>query len=259
MQRPGALEPQPTGAELVAAVAERELLRLFGMPRGRRLEGELRERVDRARAWYAAHGRPFSTSRRVPLAGLEADEVALEGGVTLRCRSLAESLRSAGARAVAVLAVSAGREVAAEVKALWARECPDEAYVLDRLAAAVAEALVLRASGSSCRDASRAGETLLRVHAPGCSDFDLADQQRLMAVLGAIPGAEGRVALGAIELLPTGALDPPQSLLAAAGLTRERLPAASPEDLCRGCALDPCGFRRAPFASRAGVRAPMLD
>jgi hypothetical protein len=259
MRAPHELGPEHTGAALAAAVRERELLRLFGMPRGRKLEGDLRERVDSARSWYAEHGRPFAAVRQVALAGLTATEVALEGGVTLRSGSLAESLRGSNAHAVAVLAVSAGREVAAEAAARWKQDRPEEAYVLDRFAAAVAETLVLRASESFCREASPAGETLLRAHSPGCGGFDLRDQHRLMAVLGGTERAEGRLAFGPIELLPSGALDPQHSLLAAAGVTRLRVAASTADDLCRGCSLDPCGFRRAAYASRAGVRAPMLD
>jgi hypothetical protein len=242
----------PDSAELAAAVDERELLRLLGMPRGRPLDGELRARAETARAWYAAHGRPYAAVRRVAVQEATVD-VRLAEGAVLRSRGLADSLRQSNGRAVLVLAVSAGREVAAEVARAWADDRPDEAYVLDRFAAAVAEALVLRASAAECRAASGRGETLLPPRSPGCSDFAIGDQHRLMALLGGEPRADERVGLGPIELLPSGALDPQHSLLAVVGVTRDQQPATTPEALCRSCTLASCAYRRAP--ARRSARA----
>ena len=236
----------PAAAELAGAVGERELLRLLGLPRGRELEGELRTRSDAARGWYARYGRPFVATRKVEAQDLTATGVVLSDGSELRSARLAEGLRVARGHAVLVAAVSAGREVAAEVARAWAEGRPDEAYFLDRFAAAVTEELVRQASGAECRSASEAGETLLSPHSPGCGDFAIGDQHRLMALLGARPAGAERVALGPVELLPSGALDPPHSLLAALGVTRHALPATTAEALCRGCELDPCTFRRAP-------------
>jgi hypothetical protein len=179
----------------------------------------------------------------------------LADGSELRSGGLAEGLRVTNGHAVLALAVSAGREVAAEVARAWSEDRPDEAYFLDRFAAAVTEALVLRAAGAECRSASRAGETLLPPHSPGCGDFEIGDQHRLMALLGGRPSGGDRVALGPVELLPTGALDPPHSLLAALGVTRQALEATTPEALCRGCELDPCAFRRAPAATEQRLEA----
>ena len=232
-------------------MSERELLRMLGLPRGRELEGDLRARADGARAWYAAHGRPFAATLRVAVEDVGATVVRLADGTELRSASLALGLRATRGHAVVVMAVSAGREVAAAVAHAWADERPDEAYFLDRFAAAVAEALVLQASGAACRAASDAGETLLPPLSPGCGSFEIGDQHCLMALLGATPAADERVALGPIELLSTGALDPPHSLLAALGVTRQPLAATAPEDLCRACELEPCAFRRAPHSSAA--------
>ena len=244
---------QPDPAALAAAVRERELLRLLGMPRGRKLEGELRARAHAARLWYAEHGRPFVATRRLDVREATAAAVTLAEGTALGSARLAAGLREAHGHAVLVLAVSAGREVAAEVARAWDGDRPDEAYVLDRFAVAVTEALVLHASGAECRVASGRGETLLPPHSPGCSDLEIGAQHRLLALVGGTPSTAGRVALGPIELLPSGALDPPHSLLAVRGVTREPLAATTPETLCRGCDLEPCAYRRAP--ARAMARA----
>lgn len=244
---------RPRAAELAAAVSEQELLRLYGLPRGREPEAAALSRSQAARAWYAAEGRPFVATRRVAVAALAASEVELADGTAMRSGALADALRATRGHAVLVLAASAGREVAAEAAALW-KERPDEAFFLDRFAAAVTEALVLWAAARACREASGAGETLLPPRSPGCGDFEIGDQQRLARLLGAVPMSEERLRLGPIELLATGAMDPPHSLLAALGVTRERLATARPEDLCRGCELEPCSFRRARFAGPS--RAP---
>jgi len=252
----GAQSENMPSARLAAAVGERELLRLLGLPRGRALEGDLRSRADEARAWYAEHGRPFAATRRVGVEPFESDAVRLADGTELRSPALAADLRAGEGFAVLVLAASAGREVGAEVARRWTDARPDEAWFLDRFAAAATEALVLLASAAACREASGAGATLLPPRSPGCAGFALADQHRLMALLGAAPAPNERMALGPIELLRSGALDPPHSLTAAFGLTRRPLAATTPEALCRGCALDPCRFRRAPpAATKPAVRA----
>jgi hypothetical protein len=182
--------------------------------------------------------------------------VRLEDGAELRSAALAERLQGGAAHALLALAASAGREAADEVARLWAAERPDEAYFLDRFAAAVTERLVFWAQGVVCRASEPAGETLLPHLSPGCGHFDLADQHRVMALLtGLSPLDEEAARLGPIALLASGALDPPHSVLAVLGVTRGRVEAA-PQDLCRACDLDPCSFRRAAFA---GKSRPVLE
>jgi len=241
----------PQAREIAASVSERETLRLLGLPRGRALEGDLLDRAEGARDWYARHADPFVATRRVALLQVEGDAVHLEGGVRLASAVLAARLASAEAHGLLALAATAGPAVADEVKRLWAEERPDEAYFLDRFAAAVTERLVFWASGEVCRASEAKGETLLPHLSPGCGQWDLADQHQVMRLLaGPRDPARETVRLGPMDLLPSGALHPQYSLLAVLGVTRRRVEAA-PEDLCRACDLDPCGFRRAPFQSAA--------
>jgi hypothetical protein len=251
----------PSAAEMAALVTEREMLRLLGLPRGRALEGDLLDRARGAREWYTHHGDPFVASRRVaiPAAGSRegslVDRVLVEDGTELRSAVLAQRLEAGTAHALVALAASAGRAVAAEVKRLWAAERPDEAYFLDRFAVGVTERLVFWASGELCRGSERSGETLLAHLSPGCGHWDLRDQHRVMAILTGEknpPGAEETARLGPIGLLSSGALDPQHSVLAVLGVTR-RKGTTTPEDLCRACDLDPCAFRRAPFAAVAAA------
>jgi hypothetical protein len=219
------------------------------MPRGAALEGDVRDRVEAARAWYAERGRPWAAARRAAIRSCEGGAVRLEDGTELRSALLGERLREGEAHGVVALAATAGREVADEVAARWATDRPDEAYFLDRFAAAVTERLVFWAAGELCRSSESAGETLLQHLSPGCGQWELADQHRVMALL--VDGAR----LGPLELLPSGALHPQHSLLAVLGVTR-RVAATSPEDLCRECDLTSCAFRRAPCSGRTS-RAPL--
>jgi hypothetical protein len=243
-----------TGAELVAAVPDREYLRLLQLPRNRPLDGDLRARADGARDWYARHGRPFAATRRVGLGPLGAATVTLETGEVLSGAALADRLRTGEAHAIVALAASAGPEVAAEAARLWATERPDEAFFLDRLAVAATERLVFWAAAALCRESASAGETLLPHLSPGCGHWDLAEQHRLMWLLTGRASGNGapdeEASLGPVRLLPSGALDPQHSVLAVFGVTR-RVLAPTPEDLCRSCDLDPCAFRRAPFTASA--------
>jgi hypothetical protein len=241
---PAVALPAPATA-LAAAVPEREYLRLLGLPRGRALEGELLDRANGARAWYAGHGHPFVATRRVALREVGPTSVTLETGAELRSTVLADRLRAGEGHALVVLAASAGCEVADEAARLWATDRPDEAFFLDRFAVAVTERLVFWASATICRASEPAGETLLPHLSPGCGHWDLADQHRLMALL---TGEDAGTILGPIALLPSGALRPQHSVLAALGVTHRPF-AATPEDLCRSCDLDPCAFRRAPFTA----------
>ena len=259
---------QATGAELAAEVSAREYNRLLQLPRDRELEGDLKERADAARAWYAQYGKPFVAVRRIPLesvgraslpanldqpdstAGTEArptnetDESTVNaGGVTLHSLVLARRLQAGEAHALMLLAASAGTEIAAEAARLWTDGRPDEGYFLDRFAVAVTERLIFWASATLCRASEAAHETLLPHLSPGCGNWDIADQHRLWSLL-----AGGASTLGPMRILETGALDPQHSVLAAMGVTRKNV-ASSPEHLCRSCDLARCAFRRAPFAA----------
>jgi hypothetical protein len=236
-----------SAGELAAAVPEGEYLRLLGMPRSRGLDGDLRDRASGARAWYARHGQPFVATRRVHIEVLGPASVTLETGAELRSPALAERLRAGEAHALLVLAASAGREVAEETGRLWAGDRPDEAFFLDRLAVAVAERLIFWASAALCRASEPTRETLLPHLSPGCGHWDLADQHRLMSLL---TGEAGGTVLGPVQLLPSGALHPQHSALAALGVARRPF-ANTPEALCSSCDLDPCAFRRASHTGSA--------
>ena len=235
--------PALAAQEVAAALPEREYRRLLQWPRGRDLPAELRDRAQAARRWYARHGRPYLAMRRIGLRAIEGKRVTLDTGLVLTDATLAAVLRDAGAHALAIVVASAGREVAGESAIRWAAGWPDEAYFLDRLAAGVAEDLLARATTGLCRELAPRHEQLLPHQSPGCGDWDLADQHRLMQVLGADRGP--------VTLLASGALEPQHSVLAAFGIAGRPAAATRPASACRRCDLDPCAFRRRPFQGPA--------
>src|SRR5690349_6015594 len=86
-------------------VEEREYARLLGYPWGTPLEGEVLERARTAAEWYEKHGKP-----------------------RVYCVS-------------DITGITAGHEVDREVERLWRCDAVDDAYFLDRYAAAVVENL----------------------------------------------------------------------------------------------------------------------
>ncbi len=217
-----------------------EYKRLLGLPRSRELEGDLLDRAQKAREWYANHGDPFVACRTIELNNISSPVVRLSEGTELTSVQLSERLRTGEAHALVVLAATAGTAVANEVATHWAQDRPDEAFFLDRFAVGVTEHLIQWSSAFLCRASEPSNETLLPHLSPGCGHWDLVDQHRLMALM------TNDARLGPIELLPSGALHPQHSILAALGVTHRKF-SATPRDICRSCDLDPCAFRRAPF------------
>ncbi len=154
--------------------------RLLGYPAGKPLEGDVLARADEALDWYRRYGKPRVTTRVV-------------GSETLA-------------------AITAGKEVEDEVAKLWAADRVDEAYFLDRLAAAVVEHLAL---------------SLGTPRSPGHKGFPLEEQGHLYAQLSPLE----------IELLPSGMLNPKNSLLAVFG------PENTSGSPCSCCDWK-CNFRR---------------
>jgi len=157
-----------------------EYARLLGYPAGKPLEGDVLARAEEALDWYRRNGKPRVVTRVV-------------GEETLA-------------------AITAGVEVEDEVARLWAEERVDEAYFLDRLAAAVVEHLAL---------------SLGKPRSPGHKGFPFEEQFRLYSQL----------APADIGILPSGMLSPKNSILAVYG------PSAGDGSPCSDCDWR-CSFRR---------------
>jgi len=237
---------EPAAADMAAQVTPEEYARLLLIPRHKLQEEELAERARTARAWYAAHGRPWIGARRVDVTGLDAGGVRLATGQSFASAALAERLRAAESHAVVAVAATAGPEAGAEYKRHWHEGRPDEGFFVERFAVGITEQLVRYAAVWACRTGEASGETALFHASPGCGSWPLEDQARLMGVLA----GDGQSNVGPVRMWPTGALSPAQSVLALVALTRRHV-APTPADGCRSCDLSPCSFRRAPYRRTA--------
>ena len=231
------------------AVAEAEYVRLLGYLRGRTLDGRALELAEMARAWYAEHGRPWIHAREVTRLDVSRGTVCI-GGVPFTSARLERTLRDAGAERAVLVAVSAGPEIEDEAQRRWVDEKPDEYFFLEMYGSAVVEHLVMSAGARLCASAEPEGLVVLPHYSPGYPEWDIAEQARLHALLGALPGP--------LDVLDSGMLSPNKSLLAVFGVTPhvERVRRATDLVPCRGCALVGCQYRRAPYGERRRRGAP---
>lgn len=208
-----------------------EYQRLLGYPRDFTPAGRAAELSEWAREWYNRHGRPWTHTREIALAELAA----------FNSPRLRTSLQEAEAHAAVLVAVCAGSEAEEEAQRLWREEKPDEYFFLEIYASAVVEHLITTAGASLCAAAEAEGMAVLPHYSPGYSGWDIAEQGRLLALLGPLPGK--------LEVLESGALVPKKSQLAVFGLTRhtENLRRLTDMLPCENCSYGPCQFRRAPY------------
>ena len=145
-----------------------------------------------------------------------------------------------------LVAVGAGGACEERARALWEEGKPDEYFFLEVYGSAVVEALVAAAAFRLCEWADRRGLAVLPHYSPGYPDWDIADQGKLLDLVGVARRSdlpEG------VRALPTGMLRPKKSLLAVFGLTPrldrvQRLTTLVP---CANCSLAGCRYRRAPY------------
>ena len=225
-----------------------EYLRLLGYPRDFVPAGRASELAEWARRWYAANGRPWVYEREAASFDLSGGAVRLDGE-TFSSRRLHATLEEAGAHGVVLVAVSAGQEAEEYAQQLWREEKPDEYFFLEVYASAVVEHLVTTTGARLCGWAEEHRMAVLPHYSPGYSGWDIGEQGRLLELFGTcLPGA--------LQVLPSGGLQPKKSLLAVFGLTRhvdrvQRLTDLMP---CENCSFSPCQFRRAPYRrSRSGL------
>jgi hypothetical protein len=110
-------------------------------------------------------------------------------------------------------------------------------------AGAVVEHLVTGIGARLCAWAEERSMAVLPHYSPGYSGWDIAEQPRLLALLG------GRALPGALDVLDSGALRPKKSQLTVFGVTRhvDRVARLTELRPCENCSFGPCQFRRAPY------------
>ena len=148
-----------------------------------------------------------------------------------------------------LVAASAGPEVECEAQKLWQAEKPDEYFFLETWGSAVVEHLIAVAGARLCAWAEGEHMAVLPHYSPGYSEWDIAEQPRLLQLVGM---TRGKAQPGRMEVLDSGALRPKKSQLAVFGLTRHTERVRRLADLvpCEECSLSPCRYRRAPHGGR---------
>jgi hypothetical protein len=234
-------------ASIAGQLPEAELVRWLGYPRGRRLEGLVLDRVDQARCWYAAHGRPFLALRSVGIESIDGQEIRLRGGANLTSRSLAEKCLEFDVCTLVCAALSAGPEIDAQVEELWACDKPDEAFILDRLGVVVTEYLRMELRTRIEQEADASGFSVLAAGGPGYSGWSLDDQ---VVMLGLLTQQGGAVLPGALSVLASGMLRPKLSMLLAFPLAVASTSRLDVGLSCCVCNYVNCPYRRMSFSGR---------
>ena len=223
-------------------VPEADYARLLGYPPGKPLEGRVAEVAKASREWLARHSRPWTRWRVLRIVGLERDAVLVEGGAILRSQPLARGVSEHRCDRLAAVAASAGPEVDEQARRLWSAGRPDEAYFLQRLAAATVEWSVADAVGRLEREVDRRAVV---TQSPGYRGWDLEDQPSLLRV---VRGGETGELPGPLQVLSSGALLPQMSKLSAHGLTclssGDHDAGRRPRNPCSPCRQPACQYRR---------------
>jgi hypothetical protein len=228
----------------VIQVTDAEYARLLGYPRDWVLEGRPRELADWARAWYAAHGRPWIYVRHARTLDLGGDGVVVDGEA-FSSGGLKSVLRQADAYNVVLAAVSAGPELEVEAQRLWHDDRPDEYFFLEVYGSAVVEQLTTLAGAKLCHWAEERGAAVLPHASPGYSDWSVGEQSRLLDLIT----RDGESLPGPLDALDSGMLRPKKSLLAVFGLAKDSGRVRQMSELvpCARCSFPNCQYRRASY------------
>ena len=222
---------------------EIEFYRLLGYPPNHEVSGRSLERIEQALQWYHSEGDPEIYSRPVSIKEFLEQQIVLETSVTLESRVLARRLRTAGASALVIVALSAGAAVDARCEHLWRSDRPDEAWALERLSAAVVGQLVRFTHARLCQIYEQTGHSVTSHYSPGYTGWELSEQHKLFEIL-----TEGKHSTGSFEILDSGMLRPKNSLLTAFAVTDQGAEPTSGVP-CRSCSFTPCAYRRARYRS----------
>jgi hypothetical protein len=245
-------------------VPHEEYVRLLGYPRGWELEGRALELANGARAWYAEHGRPWFYARQAESFEIIGDSIRIDG-TQFTSKRLQSTLQQAEAHSVILVAVGAGPEAEEEARRRWQDQKPDEYFFLEVFGSAVVEHLATATGARLCDWAEQHDMAVLPHSSPGYSEWNVAEQPRLLEL---IKRTRREPFPSPLEVFESGMLLPKKALLAVFGLTHHTDKLRRLTDLvpCESCSFGPCQYRRAPYrrAPRTAgeelpVRTAVLD
>jgi hypothetical protein len=221
-----------------------EYHRLLGYPRDHELSERALELAAWASDWYRQYGRPWIYARQVDRLNIEGPQISIDG-VSFASQRLAVTLRQAEAHSAFLVAVGAGAEAEQQAHKLWLEEKPDEYFFLETLGSAVVEHLMTGLGARLCAWADHRAMAVLPHYSPGYSQWDVAEQGRLLNLIQSAPTPLP----GPVEALDSGALRPKKSQLAVFGLTlhTDRVRRLSDLVPCQNCSFANCQYRRTPY------------
>jgi hypothetical protein len=228
------------------------------------LEGRARELADWAREWYAKNGQPWFYARQAESFEINGDSIWMDG-TQFTSKRLQGALQQSEAHSVILVAVGAGGEAEEEARRRWENERPDEYFFLEIFGSAVVEHLATSTGARLCGWAEQNGMAVLPHYSPGYSEWDVAEQTRLLELL---KRTRSEPFPSAVDVYDTGMLRPKKTLLAVFGLTRhtDRLRRLTDLVPCENCSFGPCQYRRAPYrraprswGEQVPVQPPVLD
>jgi len=228
------------------------------------LEGRARELADWAREWYARNGRPWFYARQAESFEISGDSIRIDG-TQFTSKRLLGALQQAEAHSVILVAVGAGAEAEEEAHRRWENERPDEYFFLEIFGSAVVEHLATSTGARLCDWAEQNDMAMLPHYSPGYSEWDVAEQTRLLELL---KQTRSEPFPSPVEVFESGMLRPKKTLLAVFGLTRhtDRLRRLTDLVPCENCSFGPCQYRRAPYrraprswGEQVPVQPPVLD
>ncbi len=226
-------------------VSPEEYVRLLGYPRGWELEGRALELANWARAWYAENGRPWFYARQAESFEINGDSIRIDG-TQFTSKRLQSTLQQAKAHSVILVAVGAGPEVEEEACLRWQEQKPDEYFFLEIFGSAVVEHLATTTGARLCDWAEQHDMAVLPHSSPGYSEWDVAEQPRLLELM---KRTRREPFPSPVDVFESGMLLPKKTLLAVFGLTYHTDQLRRLTDLvpCESCSFGPCQYRRAPY------------
>lgn len=232
-----------------------EYLRLLGYPRGWVLKDRAKALADWAYDWYARHGRPWVYAREAADLQTRDDDAIVVDGVSFTSARLRNTLHSAGAHSVVLVAASAGSELEEEAQARWRDGKPDEYFFLEVYGSAVVEHLVTMTGARLCAWADGESAAVLPHYSPGYPDWNIEQQALLLELIGRTSHA----ALP-LDVFESGMLQPKKSLLAMFGVTyhTDRVRRLTDLNPCDNCSFIACQYRRAPYRRSKTASSPEL-
>ncbi len=227
-----------------------DVLRLVGIPPGVEPPDPVSRLVDRMmeRAEHLIEAR--TAWRRVRVEACRADRVRLEHGGELRSRRLARVLRNA--REMVCFVATIGPALEEEVSRLGRQGLWAEAFVLDAVGSAAAEALAEALHRRLAGELARQGRAVTSRFSPGYCDWPVQGQFDLFRLLGPEPAG--------VRLLGSGFMVPRKSVSAVFGvLAGGAGRAAGPLNPCSECPMQNCAMRRTGVPPPAGARETRLE